>query len=186
MAERESALKGHYRTGQFGETGEPGVLMTEVPIAVLQQIAAWPDTVEAVAARAARAAGADSAPGPGAAVAGSRGVVMRIEPLKWWLYGVEAPGIDAEEGAALDLSHARTQVRVSGSKAADCLNRLIPLDLRSESFPVDAAAATGMHHVGITLWHSRDGYELFLPRGFAVSLWEVLLDTAMQFGVEVQ
>ncbi len=186
MAERESALKGHYRTGRFGETGEPGVSMTEVPIAVLQQIAAWPDTVEAVAAKAARAAGADAAPGPGAAVVGSRGVVMRIEPLKWWLCGVEAPGIDAEEGATLDLSHARTRVRVSGPSAADCLNRLIPLDLRSESFPVDAAAATGMHHVGITLWHSRDGYELFLPRGFAVSLWEVLLDTAMQFGVEVQ
>lgn len=186
MAERESALKGHHRTGRFGESGEPQVHLAEVPIAVLHQIAAWPDNVEAVGAKAAQAAGVDAAPGPGAAVKGSRGALMRIEPLKWWLYGVEAPDLNSEEGAMLDLSHARTQVRVTGPSAAECLNRLIPLDLRNGSFPVNSAAATGMHHVGVTLWRSRESYELFLPRGFAVSLWEVLFDTATQFGVEVE
>lgn len=186
MAERESALKGHYKTGRFGESGEPGVTLCEVPVAVLNQVAAWPDTIDAVGARAAEAAGVDAPPGPGAATTGSRGAVLRVEPLKWWLYGVEAPAVDPEEGATLDLTHARTQVRVTGPGARECLNRLIPLDLRGESFPVDSTANTAMHHVGVTLWHSRDGYELFLPRGFAVSLWEVLFDTAEQFGVEVQ
>lgn len=186
MAERESALKGHYKTGRFGEPGEPGVTLAEVPVPVLQQMAAWPDTIGAVGARAAQAAAVDAPPGPGAAVAGERGALLRIEPLKWWLYGVEAPEIDPGEGATLDLSHARTQVRATGARARDCLNRLIPLDLRGKSFPVDRVAATAMHHVGVTLWHSRDGYELFLPRGFAASLWEVLFETATQFGVEVE
>ena len=68
-----------------------------------------------------------------------------------------APDLDPEEGATLDLSHARTQVRVTGSRARECLNRLIPLDLRSESFPVNSTAATAMHQVGVTLWRSRDG-----------------------------
>jgi heterotetrameric sarcosine oxidase gamma subunit len=186
VAEHESALKGHYKTGRFGEAGEPGVTLAEVPVVVLHQIAAWPDTMESISARAAQAAGVDSAPGPGGAAAGPRGAVLRVEPLKWWLYGVEAPELDAEEGVVLDLSHSRTQIRVTGPDARECLNRLIPLDLRSGSFPVDSAAATGMNHVGVALWHSRDGFELFLPRGFAVSLWELLLDTAEQFGVEVK
>lgn len=186
MAERESALKGYYKTGRFGESGEPGVKLKEVPISLLHQIAAWPDTVEAVGARAARVVGADTASGPGSVVVGPQGAQLRIEPLKWWLYGVAAPDIEPEEGATLDLSHARTQIRATGPQVRECLNRLVPLDLREESFPVDSAAATAMHHVGITLWRSREGYDLFLPRGFAVSLWEVLFATATQFGVEVE
>lgn len=186
MADREPALKGHYKAGRFGESGEPAVTLTELPVRVLHQIAAWPDTLDAVGAKAAQAVGIDSAPGPGAAIVGSRGAVLRVEPLKWWLYGVEAPVVDPGEGATLDLSHSRTRVRAAGPRARDCLNRLIPLDLRNGSFPVDSAAATGMHHVGVTLWRSRDGYELFLPRGFAASLWAVLFDTAVQFGVEIE
>jgi sarcosine oxidase gamma subunit len=45
--------------------------------------------------------------------------------------------------------------------------------------------STAFHHVGITLWCSDDGFELFIPRGFALSLWEVLAETAAQFGAEI-
>ena len=48
-----------------------------------------------------------------------------------------------------------------------------------------SVASTAFHHVGVTLWRSVEGYELFLPRGFAVSLWQGLLESAEQFGVEV-
>lgn len=186
MAEPESALKGHYEPGRFGEAGEPGVTLVEVPIRQLQQVAAWPDTSDAVGARVAEAAGAGAAPGPGTAAVGRHGAALRVEPLKWWLYGIEAPDLGDDEGTVVDLSHARTQVRATGPDARECLNRLIPLDLRTESFAVDSTATTAMHHVGVTLWRSPDGYELFLPRGFAVSLWQVLRDTAAQFGVEVK
>lgn len=185
MAEVESALNGHYKSARYGEAGGPGVTLTEVPVSILHQVAAWPDTLDAVGALAAEAAGAAAAPAPGGAATGSRGTLLRIEPLKWWLLGVEAPHVGAGQGAVLDLSHARTRVRATGPDARDCLNRLIPVDLRNESFPIDSAASTAMHHVGVTLWCSREGYELFLPRRFAVSLWEVLFDTAVQFGVEV-
>jgi sarcosine oxidase gamma subunit len=39
--------------------------------------------------------------------------------------------------------------------------------------------------VGVTLRRSDAGYELFIPRGFAVSLWELLVETAEQFGLEI-
>ncbi len=111
--------------------------------------------------------------------------LLRIEPLKWWILGAPAPPIDPQHGATLDLSHARTHLRISGPQATDLLNRPLPLDLRPAAFPVGAVASGALHHVGVTLWHSPHGYELFIPRGFALSTWEVLLQTATQFGGEV-
>ncbi len=185
MAERVSALDGHYTPGRFGAPGDPGVTLTEIAGLTLHQIAAWPDTLEAVAAGAAAAAGVETAPGPRLAVSGSRGALLRIEPLKWWLHGTAAPEIDPQQGATLDLSHSRTQVRIAGEQAAALLNRHLPLDLRETAFPPGSVASSALHHVGVTLWRSAAGYELFLPRGFAVSLWEVLLEGAAQFGAEV-
>jgi len=60
------------------------------------------------------------------------------------------------------------------------------LDLRDASFPVGSVASTAFHHVGITLYRSEAGYDLFLPRGFALSLWEMLLESAAQFGGEIR
>lgn len=185
MAERHSALEGHYQSGRFGEPGETGVAVHEVRDLVLYQVAVWPDSLETMADRVAAMAGADAAPGPGRATTGRSGALLRIEPLKWWLYGATAENTEPGDGAILDLSHSRTHLRIAGPRARECLNRLVPVDLRQASFPADTVAATVMHHVGVTLWHSREGFELFLPRGFAQSLWEVFLETAVQFGVEV-
>ena len=95
-------------------------------------------------------------------------------------------GLTPEDGCLLDLSHARTHVRVSGADAATCLNRHLPVDLQEGTCPVGSVVSTVLHHVAITVWHSSEGFELFLPRGFALSCWEVLVDTAEQFGVEVK
>ena len=186
MAERTSALAGHYAVGGFGQPGEPGVIFREVPGLVLHQISAWPGTLSRVGAQAAVAAGLAVAPGPGAASVGADGILLRVEPLKWWIHGVEAPELSADTGTTLDLSHARAHVRVSGPQAAICLNRHLPMDLRDDFFPVGTVASSALHHVGITLWRSNDGFDLFLPRGFALSTWEILIETAAQFGAEVK
>jgi heterotetrameric sarcosine oxidase gamma subunit len=65
------------------------------------------------------------------------------------------------------------------------LNRHLPVDLRDGACPVGSVVSTALHHVAVALWRSEHGFELFLPRGFALSCWEVLLETAEQFGVEV-
>jgi len=183
--ERVSALAGHYNTGHFGASDSNGVKLTEVRDMTLFQLAAWPQTLAEVAGKAAASAGATAAPGPGQAIDGSNGSLLRIEPLKWWLFGATAEAIDAQSGTTLDISHSRTHIRITGDAAATLLNRHLPLDLREASFPVNSVASTAFHHVGVTLWRSQHGYELFLPRGFAVSLWEGLLESAEQFGVDV-
>lgn len=170
---RVSALAGHYRTSRFEVEGECGVMLTEVRDLCLHQMAAWPDTLGEVGQLAAAQAETE------------QGDLLRVEPLKWWLVGCSAVELTAEQGAVLDLSHSRVQIRVSGERAADLLNRFLPLDLREAAFPVGSVASTGFHHVGVTLWRSDAGYELFLPRGFALSLWELLRESAVQFGVEV-
>jgi heterotetrameric sarcosine oxidase gamma subunit len=188
VIERVTALTGHYQTGRFGAGAPkeaPGVFLEEINELILHQIAVWPESIHKVGAIAAKAVGAKSAPGPCAATTGNRGSLLRIEPLKWWVVGAEAPLLSVEQGATLDLSHSRTQVRVTGDDAVSLLNRHLSLDLRQKSFPVDAVASTSFHHCGITLWRSGDGYELFLPRGFALALWEILFESAEQFGVEV-
>lgn len=185
MVDRVSALDGHYSTGHRGVADASGITLKEVVNLQLHQIAAWPETLKSTGQIAADMAGCSEAPAAGRAVTGSKGSLLRVEPMKWWLLDGEASEISAEHGSGLDLSHSRTQIQVSGNEACVLLNRHLPLDLRSDVFPQDSVASTAFHHVGVTLWHSAEGYQLFLPRGFAVSLWEGLLESATQFGVEV-
>lgn len=185
MVDRVSALAGHNRPGHHGDPAQTGVILREVAGLVLHQVAAWRDSIDTVGDSLAQLIGADTVAGPGRAVRGSRGAMLRIEPMKWWLVGSTAPAFDAVQAVTLDLSHSRCRVCVSGDAAAEFLNRHFPLDLREASFPVGAVASSATHHVGVTLWRSQDGYELFMPRGFALSLWEGFVESAQQFGVEI-
>jgi heterotetrameric sarcosine oxidase gamma subunit len=188
MADRVSALDGHYEPGLYGPESEqgPGVILQQVPNLSLCQVAAWPDTLVEAGACVRQAAGVDRIPGPGRAVVADQAAVLRIEPLKCWLIGVTTPTIDPQTGVSLDLSHSRTRIRISGREAVAFLNRFLPLDLRQGTFAEGSVASSALHHVGVTLWRSSDGYELFIPRGFALSCWEVVLESARQFYVEVR
>jgi heterotetrameric sarcosine oxidase gamma subunit len=185
MPERISALDGHYRSGRFGSEGDTGVCIQLVNDLMLQQVAAWPQTLNQAEQLAAQSVAADEAPGPGQSIMTDRGAILRIEPLKWWLIGIELPQIESDLGCALDLSHSRTLLRLTGPKAPTLLNRFLPIDLRASQFKEGAVASSAMQHVGVTLWRSSAGYELFIPRGFALSTWEVLFESAQQFGVQV-
>jgi heterotetrameric sarcosine oxidase gamma subunit len=185
MVDRVSALAGHNQPGHQGDTANTGVILREPPDLVLHQVAAWQDSIDAVGKSLAKSIGAKSVAGPCSAVTGSKGSMLRIEPMKWWLVGVAAPEFAADKAVTLDLSHSRTRVCVSGDEACAFLNRHFPLDLREASFPPGSVASSATHHVGVTLWRSQDGYELFMPRGFALSLWEGLVESAQQFGVEI-
>ncbi len=186
MAERHSALGAGYTRGPHGKPGEPGVRLQEITGLVLHQVAAWPQTVAQVGDQLAHTIGCTSAPQPGHSATGSYGIALRVEPLKWWLLNTEPPQLSVDNGATLDLSHSRTHIRISGPEASTCLNRLIPIDLRESHFTDGQVASSGFHHVGVTLWRSPTGFDLFVPRGFALSLWEILLETAEQFGLDIR
>ena len=186
--QRISALSGHYvpdLSGELSADGSARVVLEHVPELVLYQVAGWADSMEQVGNRIAVAAGAASAPGPGQAIIGKKGALLRVEPMKWWLIGVEAPEIASQQGAVLDLSHSRTRIRVCGPQARECLNRFLPLDLRAQSFPAGSVASSAIHHVGVALWHVDNYYDLFVPRGFSLFIWDGMVEVARQFGLQV-
>ena len=182
---RVSALAGHYDVGRHGAP-EGGVVITEVTDLQLWQLAAWPDTLSGVADKLATDSGVGSVPGFGSAAGTETLALLRIEPLKFWVYGAGASSAGADESVVLDLSHSRTQLRLTGEHATTVLNSFLPIDLRDAAFPVNSVASTAFHHVGVTLWHSPAGYELFLPRGFALSLWELLQESSLQYGLVIE
>ncbi len=194
MAERVSALKSHFHTGQFGDIGPDGprLRLSELRAPVLWQVAAWPDTLPEVAASLAKQIGARAAPGPLRAATGPKGTLLRIQPLVFWLTGIDqatakqAADIAPATGTALDLSHSRTVIRIEGPRARDLLARGVMFDLRDQALPEGACATGAIHHVGVFL-HRRDGgYDLYVPRGFAVTIWEWATETAAQWGCEVR
>lgn len=192
MLDRVSAIAGHYHTGRFGIGPDgPGVTLSEIRDAGPVQIAAWPDSLTAVGTRLAELTGAGAAPGPRRSAAGAKGTLLRMQPLAFWLTGAdaatvaEAMAIEVASGTAVDLTHSRTVIRIEGSRAAELLNRGLPLDLSPDAFPDGACGASAIHHVGVQL-HRRDGgFDLYIPRTFAVSIWEFLTETAAQWGYEV-
>ncbi len=185
---RISALSDHCLPGKSGEIsadGSAGVILEDIEGLILCQVAGWADTMDLVGKQIAKQVKASSVPGPGQAVIGEKGALLRVEPMKWWLTGVPVPEIAPENGTTLDLSHSRTRIRIRGPQASEFLNRFLPLDLREKSFPQGSVASSAIHHVGVTLWRVDGHYDLFLPRGFALFVWEGMTDVARQFGLEI-
>jgi len=192
MVEIASVLRDHTHPGRFNvDDGEKaGVHMREVAAFSLVQIAAWPKTLPKVGRTVAKAAGMTKATEPGEFRVGRKAGLLRVEPLKWWILAegensVPALSLTSENGCLLDLSHSRVWVKVEGVKARDLLNRFLPIDFRDTAFPVGSVASTAFHHVGVTVWRGKDGFNLLLPRSFAASLWELQEESGKQFGLEI-
>ena len=186
MVKRISALNKYYEKGVFGKKDIPGIILSEIKNLILYQVAAWPETLDEVGKKLAKSCNLKEYPLANKAISNSQIAILRKEPLKWWIIGNEIEDLSSEEGNILDLSHSQTHVRISGEDSTALLNRHLPIDLRETFFPLNSVASTGFHHCSVTLWRSKDGYELFLPRAFALSLWEVLLESSTQFGYEIK
>ena len=80
-----------------------------------------------------------------------------------------------------------TRIMFEGEKSDILLNRFLPLDLRLDNFPINSSASSAIHHVSVKLFRiNKKEFHLFIPRGFALSIWEILLDSASQFGYEIK
>ena len=190
MVERASALEGHNAPRQFGliEPGGAGIHLSERHIASAWLVAAWPQRLAATGAAVAIAAGVAAAPGPGASATGPGGTLLRVEPLKWLLiseHEITDPPLDAADATVLELSHARTVIHVTGPNVLDLMARMVPLDLRLASFPEGSVTNTALHHLGVTILARDGGFDILVLRSFGLALWQILIDSAAQFGAEI-
>ena len=186
MAKRSSALESNYLIGINSVNNETRLQLNEIKNLQLTQVAAWPDFINKVGSDIANHLNLNEYALPNKAIVKNSVAMMRIEPLKWWIVGSDIPMLSSNEGTSLDLSHSLTHLEISGPSTSLFLNRHLPIDLREKYFPVNSVASSAIHHVSVKLWRSDSGYHLFIPRGFALSLWEIFLETASQFGYEIK
>lgn len=177
MVNRVSALNGQY---DIIGVEDAGVVLEEVPYFSITQVAAWPETLAEVQSMVHQTVELDETAN-----------VLRIEPLKYWVitsgYPIgERMSIAQDEGTQFEITHSKVWIKVSGSHAEVLLNHFLPLDLRPDTFPVGQVASSALHHVGVTLWKNHHAYNLFIPRSFALSLWQMLCESAEQYGLRMQ
>ena len=186
VVNRISALQGIYEVGCFDLDGRVGVVLTEVPNLSLTQIVIWPENIKHLALELKTKYEIVTNLLDRRVAHGNKAVLLQVGPSRWWCYGIsELYEIPAEHGVSLDLSHSLVQLRLSGDAARQCLNRLIPIDLRPSACGVDSLFSTSLHHVGVTIWHSKEGFQIFVPRGVACDIWTILRKTSEQFGLEI-
>lgn len=196
MAEILSALAGgHVTPGRHGAgKGAAGVTLAEIKGRDLVQVGAWPETVPAVASELGGALGF-AAPAPqGPAVTAGERTAFFVGPDKIWVTAPFADTLGAKLGklwpsskaVVTELGHSRTVLRLSGPNARDCIARFLAVDTDPALFPVGHVISAGLHGLGVTLHHVTAGsYDLYLPRTFALSLFEGIVEVAEQWGVEV-
>ena len=174
---------------------EPGVAFSERRLVALVQVAAWPGTAAQVSNTLASLLGCAAPPGPDGSSEGTAGTMLAVAPGRWLL---ESPDPQLAErlagqvgptlGAVTDLSHARIAIRIAGPKATWVLNKGLALDLHPAAFPPTKVAQSAVHEIGVTLRRlspdklGADGFDLYVPRGFALSFWHWLCEAAEETG----
>jgi len=185
MLNRNSAIIEKYNTGKYPFEDNIEIIFFENCNLIIQQIAAWPDEISNVKKFFSDQLGVQKN------IDFNRGKILnnnslwRMEPSKWWLLD-STINLPENLGTSLELSHAFTSITITGEKSDILLNRHLPLDLRLDNFPIHSSASSAIHHVSVKLFRlSEKEFRLFIPRGFALSIWEILLETASQFGYEI-
>jgi sarcosine oxidase subunit gamma len=168
-----------------------GLTVTDLDGIGIASVQAFKRRTEAVAAALAAADASIRATANGRAA-------MGIGPGRWLVTqpgaaNSLAPELEATLGALAsvnDQSDGYAVLRITGPRVRDILARGVNIDLHDTAFPVGKAAATGIAHIGVTLWRcdNVDGlavFEIALFRSMAGSFMHWLEASAGAFGLAV-
>ena len=194
---RQSALGDLLAPRRIGPQPAPlGVTLAERPTCAIWQISAWREAdIAPLRGALAERLGLTLPEKPTAASAGDV-VFFHVAPRRWWLVRAEDRSSDlvarlaaavTGRAALTDLSHGRTVLRLSGPASRNVLQKLCRIDLHPQAFPAGRVAQTPLGQV-TALIHAFDdgpGFDLYLPRAFAYSAVESLIDAATEFGLEM-
>jgi heterotetrameric sarcosine oxidase gamma subunit len=111
--------------------------------------------------------------------------IFRVGPSQFWIVG---PATDATAAmlqnncAVTPLSHSRVRISLSGTPAREVLAKLAPVDFHVSAFTPGTVALTGIHHTPVTVHCTgEDAFDIYVMRTFAMNLWEVVTDAALEF-----
>ena len=111
--------------------------------------------------------------------------LFRIGPSQFWIVGTETDATAAmlqNICAVTPLSHSRVRISLSGTPARAVLAKLAPVDFHGSAFTPANVALTGIHHTPVTVHCTgEDAFDIYVMRTFALNVWEVLTDAALEF-----
>ena len=200
MAERSprrSALAGVCRAGDFGavpQTG-PGVVLAQRSGLDIVQIAADPQHYDRIATRVEDATTLALPQSPNRARVAGELTALWTGPGRVLVVGPQGRDLEAELARALvdeevaltGVGHSRTVIRLSGPRLRDLLAKGCGLDFHPRAFRTGDAVQSHYEKIAVLL-HARDDaptVDLFVARSLVVSLWEHLLEGALEFGCRV-
>ncbi len=136
-------------------------------------------------------------PGRTGQVAAARhGWTLALGPSEWLFVAPDRDGWAVEReltaalapvgGQAVDVSHGRAALRLSGAPVRTVLAKGCPIDLHPRAFAAGSCAQTLFGKIGVLL-HARDAdaIELYVSRSYADALADGLLGAAREFGVAI-
>lgn len=193
---RRSALTTVYRPGRYGEPqGEPGIRVRERRDLEIVQVAAYPDTAVNVAGVIAGAVGVAPAVENCRATTQDGTAILWVGPQRWWV--VLADGGDmattlaaqlGDDAAVTPQGHGRVSLRLAGAAVRSLLASGSTVDFHPEHFAAGWCRPTQLAHMGVVLHCVDDGptVDVYVPRSYAVSFWEWLMETGASLGLEVE
>lgn len=117
-------------------------------------------------------------------------IVLWMAPNTWLITSTNGrikETLEIPHSYATDVSHTRTLIRISGRNTRDLLSKGCALDLHPTVFKVGTCVRTALAHTPVIL-HLRDhagGFDLYVPRSYAVHMWDWLNHAAAEFGVYI-
>jgi sarcosine oxidase subunit gamma len=186
--------------GRHGATTQkPGIILSEMRdfdlVLIFARRGKW-----AAAAKAIKAHFGVAAPTAPKAVAGKDmtiiwsgpNQVMALSPRQGAMSPLDPLHDTFKDIASLsDQSDGRALIQISGPDARKMLAKIASIDFHDDAFPAGAAASTSVDHTTVNLWRSADAadgspvFNLLVFSSFAGSLWHTILDSSVEYGVEV-
>lgn len=190
-----SALAGIAVPGRSGvRTGPPGLVLQELSRVEIVSLAARKGKAAALADAVRGRWGVDLPTTPRVVESGRTAIAWSGSDL--WL-ALEDGGDGAVERDLRDVAagiasltaqgDGRVVLRLSGPAVRSVLSGAVPVDLHPRTFRPGDTAITLAGHVGIQLRQVDDAptFEILAFRGYAGSLFGLLYDAGLKFGVEV-
>ena len=181
MVKYHSGLETVLANQQSANNGTPDVVIAERRDVKIIQLSFF-ETQQALLKKELSRFGVSDVPHFSMLKSGKLAGAARVEMSKIWLISDEMPeGCDAAL-YPLDLSSSRAVIRLSGLKAPEVMARICAVDFRDKTRNFYSA---NMHHVGVHIHHHNDSFDIYMPRSFAQSLTELLLDISCQYHVQM-
>ena len=193
---RRSALSTVYRPGRHGHPdGEPGIRVRERRNLEIVQVAAYPDTAATVSEVIAGEVGVVPATEPSRAVVQGEIAILWMGPQRWWVVLPEGRDLGAllarrldDDAAVTPQGHGRAALRIAGTGVRDLLAAGSTVDFHPDRFRAGWCRPTQLAGMGVTL-HCVDDtptVDLYVPRSYAVSFWEWLMEAGLAAGLVVE